>query len=109
MNAKQILTEANLHKSYWGKIIIAAEKRERFTDVSKRQSQDWTVCACGELDKKIPRRYTSAYVEANAPIDRQLFSLGVTFMTAVENDKFTLAAKRLTRIENRAKKILAKL
>jgi hypothetical protein len=38
-----ILTEANLQTSYWGKKIIAAAKRGHFTESNKEQALDWVT------------------------------------------------------------------
>jgi len=110
MNANQILTEANLHKSHWGEIIIGAEELGRFLLRNYREAGEWQTCACGMQDKKIPRHDYNGYTyKKGEPIDRRLSEFGQTFFHAVANNNFPLAAKRLIRIENRAKKILAKL
>jgi len=109
MKAKDILIEAKLSRKYWGKIIIKAEKEGSFDNKGLAEASKWATCACGRQDKRIPRRPDYLFVEPRAPKDKQLFNLGASFMYAVNNNKFTLAAKRLIRIENRAAKILAKL
>lgn len=99
--AKQLLTKAKLHKSVWGKRIIAAEENGRFKRSDRKKSSNWVTCACGELDERIPRRELGY-----APLDHGLRDLGSDFYEFVSRDLFVPAAKTLIAIEARAIEVL---
>ncbi len=98
--AKQILTKARLHKSHWGKRIIAAEKRGGFTDKVFYDAMSWTTCACGKQSAKIPRLATGH------PLDNPLRSLGGKFAAEVSANGYPAAARILIAIEKRAAIVL---
>ena len=52
--AKQYLELKRLDTTYWGKRIIAAENRGRFTDEDGYEAGDFVTCACGRLTVDIP-------------------------------------------------------
>ena len=109
MNAEQTLTEAKLNKTHWGKRIIRAEKRGDFFKYERTDAFEWTTCACGFQDERIPRYKDGERGNDYEPKDAQLSRLGGNFYVAVLENKFLLAAKRLIRIEIRAAKILKEL
>ena len=95
-----ILTEANLHQSYWGQKIIAAAKRGYFTESNDKQAGAWVTCACGKLDDAIPRDF---YGE---PSDERLAFLGGSFSEAISWGDPQDAALCLIEIEERAIEVL---
>lgn len=99
MKAEQYLIKHNLDKTYWGKKIIAAERRGRFTESNVCQSDDWKTCACGKQDSRLHNRH-------GHPNDDLLFNYGVDFCDHVESHKFYSAAVTLNKIEKRAAVVL---
>ena len=99
--ARTLLTQAGLSRSHWGKRIIAAEKRGRFTKLDKDDASWWTTCACGKRDRRILRDLVFA------PQDGSLRSCGAWFSSHVENNRFEEAAETLISIEARAREVLA--
>jgi len=95
-----ILTEANLHQSYWGQKIIAAAKRGHFTKANDKQAAGWVTCACGKLDDAIPRAF------CGEPLDYQLVFLGNSFSEMISWGNIQDAALCLIRIEERAIEVL---
>lgn len=89
-----------VEKSFWGKRILAAKKRGEFTSKDIEDAADWPTCACGKLDKDIPR------AEWGAPIDQELESLGCDFADAVDSDNFKNAMDVLENIQRRAGEVL---
>jgi hypothetical protein len=100
-----ILTEANLQTSYWGKKIIAAAKRGHFTESNKEQALDWVTCACGKLDDAIPR-YRQDWSRYGEPLDERLAFLGTAFSEAIDWGDHQDAAHCLIDIEERAIEVL---
>ena len=98
--AKQTLIGAGCDQTYWGKKVIAAEKRGGFTLINVRKASRWTTCACGKQDRRIP---TSSVGE---PGDEKLTDYGVEFTTSVITHDFLTAAQTLINIEHRATEIL---
>lgn len=103
MTAKQLLTEANLHATHWGKRIITAEELHSTTRADINDSGAWPTCACGKQDPRIPRGL------GGAPLDENLEELGVAFYQHVCAHRFFEAAETLIAIERRAAEILAEL
>lgn len=99
--ALEILTDAGLHNSYWGKRIIKAEKRGEFTEGDVKKAGSWTTCACGKQDPRIPRD------EEGAPCDVYLWELGLGFNGKVYTHQVVQAARTLVKIEKRAAIVLA--
>ena len=103
MTALSILTSAGYQDTHWGKLIIPAEKRGEFTGFDKyKRCEMWDLCACGKLDKRIPR--TKGVTEQ--PIDSKLYKKGMHFSNMVYGDNFTKAAHTLIAIEKRAAEVL---
>lgn len=69
----------------WKKIIADARKRKYFTGTERRRASLWPSCACGQLDKRIPR------LSGAAPIDNRLYKLGISFSMAVDTNDFRMA------------------
>ena len=105
--AQEYLTEKNQHITYWGKKIIAAEARGKFTESNINQSAGWVTCACGKVTADIPRDPDTRFQSYNTPLDRILKGRGFAFYEAVEDNKFLDAAEILHEIETRAR-IVAK-
>ena len=91
----------SLKNSFWGGRIEAARKRGMFNGKDCDLAHDWTTCACGKQDAKIPR-HSPGY-----PTDTRLFNLGVKFFSCIERNDFDLAESTLLKIEKRASEILA--
>lgn len=95
-------------KKKWFRIIQAARKRGRFTDNQRVYAAQWTTCACGEQDPRIPRLVPGSDAYRNAddgpwcPVDWRLRSLGLEFATQVENNQFNAALNTLRMIEERS-------
>ena len=98
--AKQLLEKAGLSETHWGKSIIRAEKNDGFNVWDKEFAADWTTCACGKQDPRIPRE------GRGSPVDPTLFELGVSFSGQVDFDQILAAAETLIRIEKRATEVL---
>lgn len=99
MTAKQVLKEAGLAKSHWGKRIIDAEERGEFTQQDRIEAENWVTCACGKVTVDIPRH------DVGSPIDTKLLWLGLDFDHAVDSHRFTSASKTLVEIEKRAAQV----
>jgi len=119
--ATEILTEAVLDKSYWGRKIIAAENRGGFTYSNVDQSENWVTCACGKNDliKSMPDQ--RARHSDDPPNDSELRQLGTDFYHNVQNgsidygyneeerqDYIIRAAQTLVDIEDRANELVLK-
>jgi hypothetical protein len=110
--AHKLLFENNLHHSYWGLLIIAAEKLGKFTRDTERLSEQWPSCACGKLDNHVKRN------TEGAPEDGALLMLGMEFSQWVNvtgydgtayvglHGKFHGAAVSLVAIEKRSIELL---
>lgn len=103
--AKELLTDAKLDHTYWGKKIIAIEARGNSTREDIRLATGWQTCACGKQDSRIPREQG----EEKAPLDNRLYELGIQFCGAVDSNDPVAAANTLIKIELRAAKVLAKV
>ena len=101
MSVETILNEACLDETYWGKKIIAAEKRGYFTTSNYDQSAGWQTCACGRQDSRIERWHNGR------PMDALLQQLGENFQVEVEADSYHQAARTLIEIEQRAVEVIA--
>ncbi len=102
--AKEYLELKGLDNSYWGKKIIAAEERGKFTASNRHHAADWVTCACGKITSDIPRTLdldedSHSY---NVPLDSVLKDHGFSFYDNVEADRFLAAAETLVSIETRA-------
>jgi len=105
----KILTEAGLQNSVWGQRILTAIKGtwdadkarivRGFTLQDYMDAGSWVTCACGKTTTDIPR---GDEVNMHIPHDETLVSLGNSFATEVEENKFLLATKTLVEIEERA-------
>lgn len=110
--ALEILTDARLHTSYWGKRIIKAEKRGRFTENDSEMVADWMTCACGKQDPRIPRLDFETCIAnrslgcLGAPADSELREKGVIFYNHIKEHRFVDAARTLVKIEKRASIVL---
>lgn len=110
-----------MSKPNWIERIEAARTRGAFDDCDRKQAQDWTTCACGSQDRRIPR-YTAQdekagvqcawedgerdEVSRGVPRDAALRVLGTKFYTCIDQNLFTDAALCLLRIERRAGQVL---
>ena len=100
MTAKQILTKAGLQATFWGRRIIAAEKRGKFTADDVGRSEGWVTCACGRLNKRIPRNHF------DQPIDSALYWMGLRFRLDSVTDDASRQARILVDIDRRAGQII---
>jgi hypothetical protein len=98
--AKQLLVEAGLDNSHWGKRIIKAEATGRFTVNDQFNAESWVTCACGKLDDGIDRQ------RCGEPADDRLGRLGFRFNEYVDHDYYLAAAQCLIDIEHRAIEVL---
>ena len=80
MKAKQLLEEAGLSETPWGKVIIQAEEGG-FTGKQQIIASQWTTCACGKQDPRIPRD------DKGTPVDAYLARLGISFSRHVDCDQ----------------------
>jgi hypothetical protein len=98
---------------YWFKAIEEARVLGEFTYEHHRRANDWTTCACGEQDRRIPRYEqddedeTGARVYAGEPKDDDLSALGCRFAWAVDDDDLDGALALLHQIEARAAVVIA--
>ena len=99
MSASNIIKEAALENTYWGKkIILAEESGTKFSRDDINEAANWDSCAVGTLAIKIERTNFSS-----APTDRELYDLGYTFAAYVNEQNLLFAARTLVDIYNRAK------
>ena len=96
---KEILLEANLAHTHWGKRIIKAAEQQGFTFGDCHDAESWQTCACGKQDPRL-------HCNDGQPKDYILMELGCEFNVKVENDLFVQAAECLVKIENRATYLL---
>ena len=94
--AQSYLLGSGLSATYWGKKIIAAEGRGRFTESNIDQANGWVTCACGKSTSDILRSFTGR------PMDSYLGKLGEDFSEFVHGGEIYEAAKTLALIEKRA-------
>lgn len=99
------LEEKHVAKKNWFVRIAEARERGVFTDQDKLDAADWTTCACGEQDPRIPRVGNTAS-DLYRPEDKLFAQLGVNFYFAVNRDEFDDAEKTLHAIERRATEVL---
>jgi hypothetical protein len=66
----------------------------------------WVTCACGQMCKDLPR-----FVGSTAPMDMELNSLGLEFMTCIEDayDAYGRWADEFPKLIHKAKKTLIKI
>lgn len=102
MTAADILKDAGHDHTHWGRIIIKAERQGEFTNEDQLASGNWVTCACGKLDKDIPRWQLDVGIDKGRPKDDALVNLGGLFCHAVMENRFTSAAHLLCNIERRA-------
>ena len=95
--ARQYLELKGLDTTYWGRKIIAAEKRGDFTGFNVQQAGDFVTCACGRVTTDIPRCR-----DYGGPLDSKIVRLGMQFDLDVTYNNFLEAAQTLTDIEARA-------
>lgn len=93
---------------YWWKVIEAAKARKQrglqaFTPLQRARAAEWTTCACGEQDAKIPR-YTNG-----VPVDDPLGILACDFSQAVGIGDVKAATSLLRAIEKRAAEVLREI
>ena len=99
MSAAQILMDAGLEYSHWGRRIRLAEGRGGFNGLDQLDAAQWPTCACGELDE-------SLIGPGGAPIDDKLVRLGARVLVAVNDDKFEMATVYLIEIMTRSGELL---
>lgn len=104
----------SLKRTHWGRRILAAEKRGRFTEDDERKANMWPSCACGKQDPRIPRYigefgHDEGIYQPDEPRDRELRLAGVKFGIAVSRNNFPAAWAALAAIEKRAGEILAQI
>ena len=102
MTPREILTAAGLEREFWGKQILAADKRGYATKKDKELAEDWPTCACGKLDKRLPRDADGA------PCDSMLRYWGGDFADCFTfRFDMTRAAELLVQINRKEAKVLA--
>jgi hypothetical protein len=105
--AHEYLVKTGLSRKYWGRKIIAAEKIGYFPQLDVNEAAQWTTCACGRQDPRIPRVIDVAG-ELAGPKDKKLATAGMDFYIAVREHDFWEAAYVLNTIESRARVVLQK-
>jgi hypothetical protein len=109
--AAELLWQHGLQDSFWGLRIIAWEVSGERSKEAISAAWNWTTCACGQQDPRIPR-----HKDFHAPLDWKLQDLGLSFTTiwdGIPRDAFDAspfgAAQCLIAIEKRAAEILHKM
>lgn len=102
MTAQEILTEANLQDTHWGKVIIEAEAGHGFSVKEQRDAGNWCTCACGRTTCDIPRHVSPPGEGDTWPLDKTLYALGMDFYDFVCSNAYEDSAKTLVEIEKRA-------
>lgn len=70
-------------RTHWGRRIVAAAKRGRFTRADKVAAEDWGCCVCGKMHiRKLFGRDSGT----KKPFDKFLCALGVEFDVAVREE-----------------------
>ena len=104
-------------KGTWWHRIEQAEARGHFTQQDREDARQWTTCACGEQDERIPRRHLDTRMITHPrempsgigyPLDDRLLMLGIVFPRYVSEDRFDEAREVLHRIERNAERVLRK-
>jgi len=85
--ALEILSNANLENSFWGKKVIAAEKRGHFTDSNFQNANSWVTGACGKDETAVT--YFPELLDNLPPRDRKVRKLGEEFYEAVRDGAST--------------------
>jgi len=95
--ATEIVSNAHLQDTEWGKRIIEADKLGGFSHDDELDSSEWLTCACGKslTDIQIDD-------ESCAPVDSELQARGLRLWHRVREDDVPGAAKTLVEIEERA-------
>jgi len=93
-------------KPYWIAVLDEAMERAKrgkkpFSRRHVKQAEDWTTCACGRQDWRIPRD-----VEDDSPLDPELKRLGGEFYEAIKGGAPIAARQRLVEIEIRAAEVI---
>lgn len=116
--ALNILKPAGLENSHWGKILIDAYEEGRTEEHHVHEAGNWTTCACGKQDPRIPRiTGPDAYsYNRDEPLDHALKNLGMTFYDLIGDANtsrldfgrvsIVTAAQILVKIEERAAVVL---
>ena len=99
----EMLEDAGLQDTFWGKRIIEAAERGEFTKKDDYGSSSWVTCACGKCSTKIEKEDWS-----NEPKDFELNRLGRRFgiYASSYNGSAYKAAETLVAIERRAAALL---
>lgn len=105
MSVLEILKEANLQDSYWGKLLLNAELLGVTEDLTK-QAGNWPTCACGRLTYDIPRK-EGKNGAIGCPLDETLYRLGMHFYDSLCYGSVGQTAKTLVEIEKRAQIVAA--
>lgn len=98
--AKELLIQAGLHESVWGKRIITAEQDNGFNDRDRILTCSWLTCACGEHAKEVELNPNGG------PRDWDLRRLGLDFMGHIRRNRYKDAVKTLTAVEERVGQLL---
>jgi hypothetical protein len=102
--AREVITDARLGNTHWGRRILRAERNGAFTEKDYDDSNQWTTCACGKQDQRL--------FDGGSPWDSHLRQLGYQFTSHVQygrhiEDGIVWAAETLVYIEETAKELLA--
>lgn len=84
----------------WHERIERAKMFGGFTREDVDLSLNWTTCACGEQDPRIPRR------KDGTPWDDDLTIYGAMFHDFVKTNRMDLAERMLEDIERQAVKVI---
>jgi hypothetical protein len=95
LEAKRLLNAAGLNETVWGATIILAENRGYFLDQALFEADNWTTCACGQLDAHVE-------MDEDGPVDKWLRHMGSEFAVAVFEHRIVRAARLLCDIQARS-------
>lgn len=90
--------------THWGRRILSAAKRGRFTKADVRDAADWPTCACGKMCARKP--YKQDKTKNFRPTDSYLMVSGANFESDVKGNNILDAADALTLIEGRATQLI---
>lgn len=106
--AQEIIKNARLGNTHWGRRILNAARRGSFNETDQRLADRWTTCACGRTDARLLNEN-----DGQEPWDSTLRSAGYDFGATVKvrSNSYSIrdAAYLLVKIEDRARQLTCEL